>query len=385
MKKLCLLLMSLYMVFVFWGCAKTPESESRNGIGYAIGETEKDINEIVNGDEQEIVSLEENQDGYVCNVNLGSGMDTLNLDTFIEKKDYADLKILKVIPYDNFLAKEDIISTFFSKSEEILELDDIIPYDEEKAYDDEGIVMQKKTTVEHAVHLINKNQTKEFARSTDSSIVYSDVDLINKYETFNMENEEYFDETQEDIKYSIEDAWKELQLALSDIGINGLSLQYYEGCKMGTETYYTINFVIDVEGIPIANGLAYGNPDIPDAYGSAVIGSSGIANIQMDNMLWSVVSEEKVNVITPEKLLDILEQYVESGEIICSSDISFERVELMYMLKTDNWNEFTLYPVWRVYIPLAERISNKNIAELEGTLPMDIVIDAVSGEIVSIN
>ena len=382
MKKSCLFCMFFCFVIVFFGCAKTPESEKRNGIGYAVGDVEKNVNKIVNGAEQEISGLEENEGEYICKVNLGNGTDTLSVDAIIEKIDYSNLKVLKVVPYNNSFVKEDIMNTFFLK-EKILELDDIIAYDEKNAYDDEGILMLKKTTVNHAVHLMNEDGTKEFARPSDSSIVYSNVDLINKYETTKMENEEYFDEARDGVKYSIDDAWKDLQFKLSCIGIDELRLQYYEGCKIGTETYYTIDFLMNVGGIPIANGLAYGNPDIPDVYGSAVIGSSGIASIQMDNMLWSVVAEDKVNVIVPEKLLSILEQYIESGEVTCSSDVVFERVELMYMLKTDDWNEFELYPVWRIYIPLAERISNENITEIESS--MDIVIDAISGEIVSIN
>ena len=389
MKKFGVILCTgFFMLLSVTGCSEVPESKEQDGIEYAVGNVEKDINEIVKSDEQESGFFTETEEGYRCKASLGQGTDILNINALVTNRVDTKCKILNAVPSDTAFEKEDILKAFFSEGEQVQELDDIQAYDAENAYDSEGIVSERKTSIEHAVHITNQSNTIDFIRASDSSLFYFNNDLNTKYKEISSGEEEYWYNTEKEVAYTIEDAWEEVESVLSGIGVEGLQMQYYTGCKNGEEIYYSIDFFIRVDGIPIANEIANGDEEIPDAYGSVTVGTSGISELNLDNMLWDVVESEDTNIITQEQLMQVLEKYVDSGDIICSSQVVFENVELMYMLKTDDWENFTLYPVWRVYIPLTKWVTDEELEEIlseQGDISHDIIIDAVTGELLQVN
>ncbi|MGN0154609.1 MAG: hypothetical protein ACI4A3_09160 [Lachnospiraceae bacterium] len=362
------------------GCASVPESNTTDaGVEQAVGREEKEREEIL-GEESGYLTKTEN--GYTCDVSLGSSGEKLRIKTDFPDIDYNSVDILDVVPSAVEFDRESIVEHFFDGDGQLQEIDDIEPYDKEKAYDGEEEGMLKKTSVNHAFHVANVDNTVTFSRFSDSSFFYRNDIVDSKYMELSVEDYVFSSAENVNGEYTIDMAWEELKEHFAALGLDDLELEYYQGFSRDGETYYGIYYMVKVEGLPLANGLSHGDINEINVYGFAEVGNSGIGMIQLDNMLWDVVESKETKVITPEQLMGVLEKHVNNGDITCSSSVIFERAKLMYMLTTDDWETFALKPVWRIYIPLEQYLLN---TDTMGDITTDIVIDGETGDLISIN
>lgn len=375
------LLTSAFLTLSLIGCTSIPQSNTTDaGIKQAVGTKEtKQDNTLT----EETTHLIKTENGYTCNVNLGSNDDKLILKTDFPDINYNDIDILSIIPSTVEFDRQSIIKHFFAGDEQLQEVNDIEPYNKENSYDgnnEEG--MLKKTSINHAFHVTNADNTVTFSRFSDSSFFFRNETLDDKYMAISRNNYEFSSEENISEKYTFNMAWKELEDKFAVLGIDNLKPEYYQGFSNDGNIFYSIYFMIQIGNLPLANGLAHGDINEINAYGYAEVGNSGVGMIQVDNMLWDIAESKKTKVITPEQLIHVLEQHVNNGDIICSSSMTFNRAELMYMLTTDNWDTYTLKPVWRIYVPTQQYLLNSDII---GNVTTDIIIDGESGDLISVN
>lgn len=372
-KKSYFIILMILFINNMSGCASVPETSETDGIRYAEKENQESVADTSGKDSEDEAHVQISEDG-TCKVSLGTGTNVMNIDTTFADVDYSKVKTIEAKPLNQTFDPAVIKDTFFGGAD-THEIDDIEAYDEEKANNSEGIIMQKKTTVDHAVHLENQDGTIIFSRSSDANLFYVNSDVETKYSVMSKGDGTVVGNNVND-QYTIDMAWEEMEAMLSAMGIRDMQLEYYEGCADGGEVYYSMEFTATIGGLPIAEQLDYGtgSRQVPVVYGTADVGTSGVGTIYMDNMLWEESNSKEAEVMEPEQLLKVLEEYVNSGEIPCSSHTVFNHVELAYMLTTDDWKIFVLQPVWRIYIPLNE-IDSADASH-------DIVIDAVTGGII---
>lgn len=359
------------------GCGEAPQSRTTDaGVKQAVRESDENDSQ-----KEETVYVAKTGDGYVCDVALGDDDKIpLRIKGTIEELDYDNVPVLKAVPSDREYDKDKIKSAFFDENVRVDELDDIEEYNEETMCDGESGGLNIKTSVEHTLHLEAQEQEISFTRYSDSSVFYQNTKTMEEYET--LSNEAGTKKVEESLSedYTFDMAWDTLKQKLEILGIENPKVIYYYGYSKDGVSYYEMEYTVPVGDCYLGTDTMHGDLLSLDAYGRASIGNKGIAYIQAENLFWDIEDEsETVSVITPDELMKTLEEDVNCGDIMPSDDNVFDTVELMYMLNTEDLEHITMKPVWRVYMTVDEYV------DAGGGGVQDIIIDAVSGELISVN
>lgn len=383
-----LLILGVFCAIGLIGCAEKPEEKEVDGVEFAVGEAEKNIDKIINEEDDSSVRDESKE----CNVSFGEGNNVLNIAAIIDEIDYASVEALEVKPLSLDLDKEAIQKTFF-EGEEVEELDDIEPYDEElfleSLTDPEAEIacITPKTSIEHAFHLANLDGSISFTRYCDSGITFVNDKLVTEYEKIANKTEQIQLEQDVSDLYSMETAWNDLKKTLSVMGIDDLKSESRSGYTDGETAFYEIEFSIPINQMPLIDiGVSKTLMDV-SVYGFAVVGNKGISDIQIDNMLWENVNASDVKVMSANQMLEVAKQYVENGDIECSPNITYDHVQLCYMIQSDDWKNFHLTPVWRIYISSNKWMFDASVSSIweneDRWLSNEIRIDAVTGDLLA--
>ncbi len=363
------------------GCVKSPEVESGEGTAKAEGKGGKAVEEIMQSQGEDLSQydfLTETENGYVCKVSLGDGKAVLNIDAEIENTGEEEVSVLEAKANIAGWDKDKIKEAFFEGKEGVEDITDIaleemnIGENEEETADDEEIEQFKRMSDSHFLQLKSQDETELFLQ--DIALYYSDDELLREGKRMAPEKEE------KDVEgdFSLEAAWNMVEKRFGDAGLGEIKrecgiAENYEGGEM----VYSLHFTTRVKELPLVTSTGSVSIDELVAGGYAVVRKAGIEMMQMENGFWDIQTEKQVQIFHIGQLINLLEQYVSEGRIQCSDELVFKKCELSYFLSTDDWQNATLTPVWRIYIPFAEKIEEN----IDTAVPCDIVIDASTGEI----
>lgn len=350
------------------GCAKSPEVKKGEGTAKAEEKSSKAVEEIMqsqNGDLSQYDFLNKSENGYVCKVSLGDGEAKLNIDAEIENTGEEEVSVLEAKANITNWDTDKIKEAFFAGKEGVEDMADT-------AGDEEEVIPFGRMSDVHSLQLKSRDETEFYLQ--DTRLLYCDNELLREGKRLVPEKGEK--DIAED--FSLESAWNMVEKRFGDAGLGeikrecGMAANYEE-----SETVYSLYFTTRVKELPLVTSTGSIASDELVASGYAVVRRDGIEEIQLENGFWEVQSEKQEQILNIGQLIKLLEQYVSEGRIRCSDKLVFKKCELSYFLSTDDWQTATLTPVWRIYIPFAEKIEEN----IDTEAPIDIVIDAVTGEI----
>lgn len=375
-KKYWIMMLSVFLS-IMSGCKQAPAStKSDAGVKQAVKEDNAAVKDIDNGEGLQYVTRIDN--GYACDVKLGTDEPCLSIKATFEDMDYDKIPILNVMPSDKEWDEKKVSEAFFGENADLQTLDDIQPYNAETACDGTNGGLMKKTSIQHAFHIEDKEQNRSLSRFSDSSVIYIDQELEDIYTVSSDNDATIFQEENASQDYTFDMAKRELQQRLDAVGLKNPQIEYYEGYSKDGVVSYDILYTISIGNLELGTNLQHGDINKMDVRGYVRIGNKGIASLQAENMFWDITDDSKtVSVIEPDELMAVLEEHVNKGDIVPDEGRQFDTVRLMYMMDADNMEQITLKPVWRVYVTEMEY---GNTEKVGGT--MDIIVDAQSGELI---
>lgn len=378
MRKLVSFVMIVYLVFALSGCAERPKVSEENGIYYAQSETDNNIDKILNSPEREFVFSDEEL--YEYHKNIGKNERHFYIDAVVKNINLSEVSMLTVNPFENMFDKQKVISLFFDGSDNVCDITEKVNQKNITAEGTEKAVSVKMIS-DSRLCLETQDKNKWFSRSVDSSFYYGNNELNKKYA--NILSKEFQKQNSYDVPtYTVDTAIEDVENIMKNLGFEGIQIVSCTSYYNQEEGYYDIEFTPMVGGLPLVfNNYEQNTDNIVDVLGTVTIGSDGIGDLQVNNCLWKIIEKKKVECISLDKLEQVLEQYVLSGDIECSENIVYTKCELQYLPTTDDWKNVILTPVWRIYVPTEERNDIDMDEVYRKNLPLDICINAISGKI----
>ncbi len=371
------------------GCAKAPEAEEKNGIHYALNESDESIMNIIEND-TENVDLKKGVDENKCVCSIGDLDNVMNINAMIDGADLETISISTAEPFPDAVNVEKVIDILFGGEANVIESN--LEKDNAEQQGNEGEqadIRQMKSIGQISLNSVNGNI--HFTQTSHAGFDYRNDNLLAQYKQIETSGN-YFEEFNKDISdsYTIDMAKQNLfeifsYILNTEIQVVSCTSIYNE---MGYG-FYEFNFVPIIEKLPVAiNDRDMNTDNIVDVYGRVQIGKDGIAVIEATNLLWrgtNISNAPEMNCLELEKVLEILEEYIKKGEISCSEKITFTKVSLVWLPITEDWTKAELVPVWRFYIPCAELIES-GMADISLTenAATDICINAIDGKIENI-
>lgn len=378
MRRAVRLVMIAGLIFILSGCAERPGVNEENGIYYAQGEADNNIDKILNASEEESVFSE--AESYQYQKSVGEGDKHFCIEAVVKNIDLSEVSMLTVDPFENMFDKKKVISLFFDGSDNVCDITEKVNQERANAQDAEEAVSVKMIATSRLC-LETQDRNKWFSRSVDSSFYYGNSELNKKYT--NILSQEFHKQNGYDVPgYTVNTAIEDVENIMENLGFEGIQIVSCTSYYNQEAGYYDIEFTPTVGGLPVAfNNYEQNIDNIVDVLGTVTIGSDGIGDLQASNCLWEIIEEKKTECISLNKAVQILEQYVLSGDIECSGNIIYTKCELQYLPTTDDWKKVTLTPVWRFYVPTAERDHIDMDEVYSKNIPLDICINAINGKI----
>lgn len=181
--------------------------------------------------------------------------------------------------------------------------------------------------------------------------------------------------------FSLQAAKDLLIQKLSLIGITEVSL--CETYVFGTDSFcfYEMRFTPSFSGIGTKNpASAPAGEILPMGY--AWVSMEGVASIQLTQYCMQEAGRESEQTFGLDRLTEILEVYLEKGDIPCHKDVPYTKLELVYypVLKE---GRLYLVPAWNIGMPLGVYV-DEFCAEYPD-ICWDIYINAITGELIEVN
>ncbi|MBD5543606.1 MAG: hypothetical protein HDR01_05030 [Lachnospiraceae bacterium] len=381
-KSVTILCMLISMIGVFTGCADVPEIKEDNGIQYAKGMAEQDIDNILSAEEEENILADTGE--YHYQKSVGESGAQFHIDAIVKNVDVSKADVLIVDPYEDMFDKETVIRLLFHEDATVKDITEQADGEGQEIQEEQGT--EKVVTVEMAATsrlcLESADGTVHFARSNDSSFNYMDDKLSGKYK--GILSGEFREQNDYNVPgYTQDEAVGQVTALLKEVGMEGIRMVSCVSYHNQETGYYDMKFTPIINGLPIVfNDYEQNTDSVVDVMGNVQIGKEGISDLQASNCLWEVIKRKEAACISLDKAVKILEQYILEGDIICSDNITYTRCELAYLPTTEDWTTATLTPVWRFYVPM-EEWDNINMDEVYSkNITMDICINAINGEIV---
>ena len=378
MRKSVSFVMIVCLVFILSGCAERPEINEENGIYYAQSETDNNIDEIINSFETESVFSEE--ESYQYQKRIGQNRRHFCIDAVVKNINLSEVSMLTVEPFENMFDKHKVINLFFDESDNVCDVTEKVNQERINTEEAEKAV-SVKMIASSRLCLETQDKNKWFSRSVDSSFYYGNSELNEKYT--NVLSKEFQKQNDYDVStYTANNAIEDVENIMKNLGFEGIQIVSCASYYNREEGYYDIEFTPMVGGLPLVfNDYEQNTDNIVDVLGTVTIGSDGISDLQASNCVWKIIEKKKAECISLDKIAQILEQYVLSGDIECSDSIVYTQCELQYLPTTNDWKTVILTPVWRIYVPTAERDYIDMDEVYSKNIPLDICINAIDGKI----
>jgi hypothetical protein len=370
---------TIVILCLLTGCADVPKQEA--GEGTAKAEKTQQDNVVLNMggevDASEYDYLTETDKGYICKVSFGEGEEKLNIDAVVTNTGGEEVSLLQAKPLSKALNVNQIKEIFFSdingiedKTDDMISELCLTPIEER----------QPLWVPENPLYLSAMDNDFCFYRETDMSLYYSNAILGRCALDFINSDSKKTESSTQDVSenYTMTTAWNEFAELWSQLDIGDVDMEYCSSVSDDNGTgYYTFDFTILINGLPIIANRGSGAISDLVPCGNVEIGENGICEMQVSDLLWEKISEEPETCMNIVQAMERLEKGVTDGSIRCTSSLVFNKVELGYWISTEDGETAKLKPMWRIYIPISER-ENMNY---DDSIPTDIMIDAVSGDV----
>lgn len=392
---------ALSLICLISGCASVPntedgtkavESEDRNQ------NAKQFIQDI--GQESDLSAydfLEPEKDGYRCQLVLKEGENEIKIDAPIEQTGLEKVSVLTAKASDEKLDEEKIKNTLFKgislydAADEVMA--EIEADNENESYQTGPSYRMKSDPANDLMLRGQKDKSLSFNRHA-AGIDYAGEEYgqVKALDRTWGEADAAMQEAGEKLPQRVwfgkdiwedftEDAaWETLCNAMEQIGITDLKkICGRTFCDSEGQGYYAFSFTRCIEGIPLMSGEAQAQRNPLCVIGEAEVTADGVADIQADNILWETLSSEDTQCINVGQFIELAGQYLKDGKITGDGSITFNHVELTYMMVTKDWETAEFKPVWRMYVPLEELFAAED--SVHGS--MEFVVDAVTGEIIN--
>jgi len=386
---------AMLCMFGLTGCQKAPDAVEKNGIMHAQGDMEKQVQGIAAEGSQEQTQAGDGLDKEAGQYQgtVGTGDNIININAEIPALP-DQLYIITMKP-DEGLDKDILLAFLGSESgsvedtsQELLqEIEESDRYNSTPDENGERFLYSKFG--DHSANRLGDGK-KEASFSHHTSAYFVDYGLREKYfDVYSKVAEETLisQEGMDEGSFSANKAREMLLDKLKAVGVSGLAFQkiyYIEGRDC---SFYQMEFVPTYDGIAVdigADSYALGQVS-PDGY--AIVSGEGVAEVTLTNFCGRVTNKEPVTVISFEQVLEILEQYLDSGILVSDGTIIYDRVELNYypvpnsapaLDEIEYKPELVLTPIWHIYMPLDEYVEG-DYGDAVG--PIHICVNAVTGEL----
>lgn len=373
-------IMTLNMCLLL-GCAEAPQTEEKNGIAYETEQQDEAIQDMIKNETTESGV----KDGEHCKKTIGSGNNVINIDAVVSAPEQNTVAVKTAEPDPEALNTDVCMEILMGGKDNLKEI----------AVDDSGEGMTDDNGEIVAIQrFIGTPNTKEWS-SIDGNLHLSTwnvgFDFVNdqlntQYESIGLNGGSYTQKMDGDIAedYTKEMAKKEVQDVFSQI--LKLDIEFISCDAVWDDTgagYYDFTIVPVVDNLPLAvNDRTIDVDEIVDVNGSIRIGKDGIASISAENFLWKITdTDEDSEYISLDSLWDILQEYMDRGDITGSPNVTFSRLSLSWLPITDDWETAELRPVWKIYLPALDDGIGQAMSDSAAS---DICINAMNGKIESL-
>lgn len=375
-------IVALLLCLLLCGCADAPDANSNNGISYALTETDREVlNIIENSADTPDTSLE--NEYFVCSIQAADNILNINAEACKEFK--TGYSFLSAEPYPGAVKIDMVEDIFFQQGHLVREGMEPVG-NELSGQADKAIFTAMNSTKTY--YLDSSDGNIHFCGS-DAGFTYCNDELVTLYKQVDF-GEVLLEDNNVDIseQFTVKQAEEQIVNTLSEILDMPVKIYSCKTVHNGNGAgYYDFHIVPVLGNHAIAiNDLTVNADNVVDVFGRVIIGQEGISQIEATNFLWkSLANGEEENFLSFAKVKTLLQYYMEKDSISASEYITFTKAELVWFPTTNDWSTANLIPVWRFYVPNWERTHlEPNIMQniFEEHIPLDICIDAVTGELV---
>lgn len=397
-KSLCFTIAAVLCMFGFTGCQKTPDVVEKNGIMHAQGNMEKQVQGIAAEDSLQAGDGLDKEAGQYQGT-VGTGNNIININAEIPALP-AQLYTI-TLKSDEGLDKNALLAFLDSESgsvedtseEYLKEIEENDRYNSTPDGNGERFLYSKFG--DHSANRLGDGK-KEASFSGHTSAYYLDYGLREKYFEVYSKDEGYSKDAKETLvsqegmdegSFSAGRAKEILLDKLKAVGVSELAFQKIYYIEGDDSSFYQMEFVPAYDGIAVdigADSYALGQVS-PNGF--AIVSEEGVAEVTLTNFCGSVTDKASVTAISFEQVLEILEQYLDSGILKSDGTIIYDRVELNYypvpnpapaMNEIEYKAELVLTPIWHIYMPLDEYVEG-DYGNAVG--PVHICVNAITGEL----
>ncbi len=188
-------------------------------------------------------------------------------------------------------------------------------------------------------------------------------------------------DAEESASFSAQAAKDLLIRKLALIGITEVSLRETHAYEADGFCLYEMTFTPSLGGIGIKN-QASGTAEEILPIGFAWVSMEGVASIDLSQYCMQEAERESGQTYGFDRLTEILEVYLEKGDILCHKDVPYTKLELVYypVLKE---GRLYLVPAWNIGMPLDVYV--EEFCEEYPDICWDICINAITGELIEVN
>ena len=397
-KSLCFTMAAVLCMFGLTGCQKAPDVVEKNGIMHAQGNMEKQVQGIAAEDSLQAGDGLDKEAGQYQGT-VGTGNNIININAEIPALP-AQLYTI-TLKSDEGLDKNALLAFLDSESgsvedtseEYLKEIEENDRYNSTPDGNGERFLYSKFG--DHSANRLGDGK-KEASFSGHTSAYYLDYGLRDKYFEVYSKDEGYSKDAKETLvsqegmdegSFSAGRAKEILLDKLKAVGVSELAFQKIYYIEGDDSSFYQMEFVPAYDGIAVdigADSYALGQVS-PNGF--AIVSEEGVAEVTLTNFCGSVTDKASVTAISFEQVLEILEQYLDSGILKSDGTIIYDRVELNYypvpnpapaMNEIEYKTELVLTPIWHIYMPLDEYVEG-DYGNAVG--PVHICVNAITGEL----
>lgn len=183
------------------------------------------------------------------------------------------------------------------------------------------------------------------------------------------------------VSFSLQAAKDMLIQKLSLIGITEVSLCETHAFEADGFCLYEMSFTPSYSGIGIKKPTS-GTMEKIQPMGYAWVSREGVASIELTQYCMQETGREAGQTFDFDRLTEILEVYLEKGDIPCHKDVPYTKLEFVYypVLKE---GRLYLVPAWNVGMPLHVYVDE--YCTKYPDICWDIYINAVTGELIEVD
>ena len=371
------------------GCQKAPEAANDDEILRAKGNVESTVEDIIKEETETASGISEVKDGEMVDLVIGDGENRMKIEA--EIKAVPETVNVLTAQADSRL-NEEMLREFLEPQgavEDITQkmLDEMAAEEERVRKIDEelgqGSSIVYTATIGDDSYIALTDGNRKAIFSGKVHVTYEDTQLRDKYLTTVQQDAQELnikDPEAGAAAFSLQDAKEILLKKCSPLGIEDVFINRAYCYEKDGFTGYEVWFVPVMGGINIA--YSFGQHDIERIYpnGSAWISAEGIASINLYEFCMEQVSaKEEGEVISWDKLQEILKTYVEDGSLQCREWAPFTTVELVYYPELTG-DKARFVPMWNLHMELRDHIDY--VVEHDEDTVWNIYIDGITGELI---